>query len=303
MASAPPLAAPNTHQNTLPASNPFAPASAVFKRNLVRAVDGVPQTRGLGVVLVDFGRLNHLRHPSPGDATVVFERRVRPVKTPPLLAKPAAAPRRAQPRTAQTSPATEWLNLGFNCGGAVLAFVGIAGMGALAPVTGGLSLPGAALMYAGAAASTGQCVVSVIRTANAHRGRADINTRWDASPIYVNTMRVADGVSLIGAGGALKELRATNAVLHEAGFSLKRGLRSEAISRPMRKRLTTMMELKGGNRVAGAEINRMVRQRLLDGVGGAVGLFASGYSGLLKEGGTGFWDIVVWITEETGKSS
>ncbi len=303
MASAPPLASPNARRNTLPAANPFAPASVVFKRDLIRAVDGVPQTRGLGVVLVDFGRLTHLRRPSPGDATVVFERCVRPVRTPPLLAKSATAPRRAQPRTPQTSPATEWMNLGFNCGGAVLAWVGIAGMGALAPVTGGLSLPGAALLYAGAAASTGQCVVSVVRTANAHRGRADINAGWDASPLYVNTMRAADGISLIGAGGALKELRATNAVLHEAGFSLKRGVRSEAISRPMRKRLTTMMGLEGGKRVPGAEINRVVRQRLLDGVGGAVGLFASGYSGLLNEGGNGFWDVVVWITEETGQRS
>lgn len=303
MASAPPVALTNARQGVQPTMGPFAPASTLFKRDLVRAVDGVPQTHGLGVVLIDFGRLSHLRRPSPGDASVVFERRVRPVRTPPLLAKSVVTPRRAQPRNARTSPATEWINLGFNCGGAVLALVGIAGLGALAPVTGGLSLPGAALLYAGAAASGGQCVVSVVRIANLHRGRADINDGWDAWPLYVNTMRVADGVSLIGAGGALKELRTTNAVLQEAGFSLKRGVRSEAISRPMRKRLTTMMELKGSNRVAGAEINRVVRQRLLDGVGGAVGLFASGFSGLLNDGGSGFWDIVVWITEETGKRS
>ncbi len=102
MASAHPLASPNARQNLLPAANPFAPSSVVFKRNLLRAVDGVQQTRGLGVVLVDLGRLTHLRRPTTGDATVVFERRVSPVRVPPLIAKAVTDPRRAQPRTSQT---------------------------------------------------------------------------------------------------------------------------------------------------------------------------------------------------------
>ena len=263
------------------------------------------------MVLVDFGQLHRLRQPQSGEATVVFERRVKPMRVPPLLARaPRAAPRpqaargpaRAdKPRTAQSSPATEWINLGFNCGGAVLAWIGVAGMGALVPVTGGVSVSGAALLYAGAAASTGQCVVSAVRTANVHRGRSDINAGWDKNPYYVNTMRGADAISLIGAAGALKELRMTNAVLHDAGFSLRRAAQSETISRPMRRKLTAAMNLQGGARVPGAQINRVVRQRLLDGAAGAVGLFASGFSGLVGEAGGGFWDLVVWITEETGK--
>lgn len=50
-------------------------------------------------------------------------------------------------------------------------------------------------------------------------------------------------------------------------------------------------------------INKVVRQRLMDGVAGVIGLFASSYSGALGELGSGFWDVVVWITEETGQRS
>lgn len=275
----------------------------------MRVVDNVPETRGLGVVLIDFGRVYHLRRPDPGEATVVFERRLRPIEVPLMLRRPEPRPvaRRpsprpaAKPRGSQSSPASEWMNLGFNCGGAVLAWVGVAGLSALAPVTGGLSGFGAAILYAGAAASTGQCVVSVVRTVNIHSGRGDINDRWSNNSTYATTMLAADGISLIGAGGALKQLRATNAALKSAGFSIGRAARNDNLSRPMRKQLTTMLDLRGARRVPGVEINRVVRQRLLDGTAGVIGLIASGYSGILNASGSGFWDIVVWIAEETGK--
>ena len=100
---------------------------------------------------------------------------------------PARKPQATAPapaRTAGSSPATEWMNLGLNCGGAVLAWIGVAGLSSLAPVTGGVSGAGAILMYGGAIASTSQCVVSVARTANVHRGRTDINQRMDDSKVY-----------------------------------------------------------------------------------------------------------------------
>ncbi|RMB53947.1 hypothetical protein C8J44_1559 [Sphingomonas sp. PP-CE-3A-406] len=281
---------------------------AVLSRHLLQVVDRVPETRGLGVVLIDFGRMQRLRAPSPGTATVVFERRMKPVVVPPMLAKPGtAAPRQAQApqrqRTTETSPATEWINLGLNCGGAALAWIGVAGLTSLAPATGGLSGWGAAILYGGAAASTGQCVVSVARVANVQRGRTDVNQNWDANRWYVRTMLAADVVGLVGAGGALKELKATNAVLREGGFSFIRSTRGETISRPMRRALTTALELQGGRRVPGVVINHVVRQRLMDGVGGVIGLFASSYSGALGETGSGFWDVVVWITEEMEQRS
>lgn len=290
-----------------------APPSAAsgepnIRRALIGVVDRVPATRGIGVTFIDFGRLHRLRKADAGEATVVFERRPRPIKVPPLLARaptarhlPTLARSPGKVRTAQTSPATEWINLGLNCGGAALAWIGVVGMGALAPVTGGVSGFGAVILYGGAAAATGQCVVSVARTVNLQRGRTDINQRWDNSKAYVRTMQAADGVSLIGAGGALRQVLKTNAVLRGAGYSVPRAGRGEAISRPMRRRLTTMLELQGAARVSGVEINRVVRQHLLDGAAGVLGLFASSYSGLVGDAWGGGWDLVVWITEETGQ--
>jgi hypothetical protein len=302
MASAPPTAGAVSLRQAAPSNR------AALSRQLLQVIDRVPETRGMGAVLIDFGRMQRLRKPPPGSATVVFERRMKPVVVPPMLARTGAAgPRQAQApqrqRTTNTSPATEWINLGLNCGGAALAWIGVAGLASLAPATGGLSGWGAAMLYGGAAASTGQCVVSVARVANVQRGRADVNESWDANRWYVRTMLAADVVGLVGAGGALKELKATNAVLRQGGFSLTRSTRGEAISRPMRRALTTALELQGGSRVPGVVINRVVRQRLMDGVGGVIGLFASSYSGALGEAGSGFWDVVVWITEETEQRS
>lgn len=62
---------------------PFLPDAAAyaagdFRRALVRVVDAVPETRGLGVVLIEWDRLHRLRMPDPGEATVIFELRERP---------------------------------------------------------------------------------------------------------------------------------------------------------------------------------------------------------------------------------
>ncbi len=130
------------------------------------------------------------------------------------------------------------------------------------PVTGGLSGFGAALLYGGAAASTGQCVVSVARVVNVQRGREDVNRSWDANRWYVRTMLAADVVGLVGAGGALKEVKATNAVLREAGYSFSRARQGATISRPMRRALTTALDLQGSSRVSGVVINRVVRQKI-----------------------------------------
>jgi len=279
-------------------------------RALVGVVDSVPETRGIGAVLIEGGRLHRLRAPDAGEATVVFELRDRPRGIPFLQAPPAAASRRAPAppaaarsaaqvqRNAASSPATEWVNLGLNCGGAVLAWIGVAGMSSLAPVTGGVSGAGAVLMYGGAIGATGQCMVSVARTTNVARGRTDINQRWDARPTYYWTMLAADGVGLLGAGGALLELKSANAALRGAGWSLGQARRGETISRPMRRQLTTALELQGATRVAGSVINRVVRQKLLDGAAGALGMFASGYGGVLNEAWGQSRDLVVWITEE-----
>lgn len=171
----------------------------------------------------------------------------------------------------------------------MLAWVGVVGTAALVPVTGGGSGFATAFLWGGAIAATGQCVASSYRTANVYRGRQNINDALDHNSTYVWTMRVADGVGILGAGGALKEVKATNAALHTASFEWRTA--SGPLSRPLRRRLTTALELQGAKRVPAHLINRFVRQKLLDAVGGVIGLIGSSTSGFIRK-------VAVWITEE-----
>ena len=159
--------------------------------------------------------------------------------------------------------------------------------GARAPVTGGVSGFGAALLYGGAVAATGQCAVSAFRTSNIYTGHQNWNTSMDNNAAYIWTMRGADVVGLIGAGGALKELKVAHTALSAKGFGLAQAMQP-VLSRPVRRRLPSALGLAGGRRAAAPTINRFVRQRLLDGVGGVVGLVGSASGGVTK-------DLVVWI--------
>ena len=104
-------------------------------------------------------------------------------------------------------------------------------------------------------------------------------------------MRSADVIGLVGAGGALKELKTTHAVLMEANVDWKVASAGR-LSRPMRRQLTTLLELQSGKRVSGAVIGQLLKKRLLDGAAGALGMVSSAASGMVHE-------IVVWITDET----
>ena len=253
---------------------------------LIRLVDGLPETQGLGIVSIERSLVTRVRSEGGSGATVVFE-----LRSPAGVKTGDPAPSH---RGASTSPAMEWVSLGFNCGGAVLAWVGVAGASSLAPVTGGLSFGAAALLYGGAAATTGQCMVSGYRTVNLVRGRTDLNDQLDGSRLYNFTMSAADGVGILGGLGAIKELRAVNAALEDGGVGWKLAT-SGTLSRPLRRRLTTALELQGGRRASAVVIDRLVRQRLLDAVAGAIGMVGSGVNGMLK-------DVVVWITSEAGSS-
>jgi hypothetical protein len=246
---------------------------------LLSAIDSVTETRGLGVVLIKDGHVNRLRAQGASGASVVVEVR-------PRSSGASSTPE----RKAHSSAATEWIGLGLNCGGSVLAWIGVVGTGALAPVTGGASAVGTAFLWGGALASTGQCAASVYRTYNVQNGRAAVNDELDQNQGYIWTMRAADAVSLVGAGGALKEVKAANAALEETGVGWKMGATSN-LSRPLRRRLTIALELQGSKRVPSAVINAFVRQKLLDAIGGVVGLVSSSTSGLVNE-------VVVWITSD-----
>jgi hypothetical protein len=263
-------------------SKPIGPIGSA----LVRLTDGVAETQGADVVLIDAGKAHRLRK-TGNPLTVVYEFRPKIALARRSEAGAAKAP--PSPRTAAKSPAEEWMSLGFNCGGAALAWIGVVGMGALAPVTGGVGGIGAAVMYGGAIAASAQCAVSTYRTANVYTGRTAINQGLDNSDTYVWAMRGADVVGLIGAGGALKELKVAHSALKAEGFSMMQAARAD-LSRPVRRRLTEGLALQGGRRASGPIINRFVRQKLLDGAAGVIGLTASATDGATK-------DLVIWVVD------
>jgi hypothetical protein len=117
-------------------------------------------------------------------------------------------------------------------------------------------------------------------------GRESVNAALDQDETYVWTMRGLDVVGLVGAGGAIKEVKATSAALDEAGIGWSEAL--GPLNRNQRLRLTEGLELQGARRVAAVSINAVVKQRLLDGIGAAMGFTGSATSGVVA-------DIVVWV--------
>jgi hypothetical protein len=258
----------------LPAPPPKKPPAhgVNIGRSLISVTDSVAETKGAGVVFIDSSKVSRLRNPGPSGITVVYEVRPR---------GKGGAP--AAKRTQGTSPTAEWVNFGFNCGGAVLTWVGVAGLAGLTPVTGGVSGVGAAMLTAGALASTGQCAVSAYRIYNMQTGHQDVNDALDKNETYVWTMRGADAIGLIGAGGALKELKIAHGALSAKGFSTAAVASAKGLSRPARKQITAALGLQGGKRAAAPLITKFVRQRLLEGVGGVIGGVSSAVGGNIKE--------------------
>ena len=112
----------------------------------------------------------------------------------------------------------------------------------------------------------------------------------DSDQRYVWTMRGLDVVGLVGAGGALKEMKVANAALGEAGVGW-RAAAGSGLSRPMRRVLTESLELKGAKRVSSALINAVVKQRLMDALAGVIGMAGSAINGAIN-------DVVVWTVSE-----
>ena len=248
---------------------------------LGQVVDGVPQTMGMGVVVVSDGGQQILRRPmGTAGAYVVFQFHA------------GLIPRPANSRTGMVHNSQFWSELwgaGISCGGAVVSGVGVVGAGALAPETGGMSLPAAVLLWGGATASAAQCGVSLYRVANVARGQDGINQTMDDSPSYKATMYVLDGVGLIGAGGAVKEIAATNDALKTAGASWDMA-EAGKLTRPQRLAFTGAMEVDGVKRLSNVAISRVAKQRLLDLTGAAFGMVSSA----TVDGGVAH-DVAIWV--------
>ncbi|WBO57767.1 hypothetical protein GT370_10555 [Acidocella sp. MX-AZ03] len=220
--------------------------------------------------------------PSRGD-TVIFE--VRP--------SPALKTVAAKPRTASTSPAQEWLSFGFNCGGAALAWVGVVGTAATAPVTGGQSLWGTSFLWGGAVASTASCSVSVFRVGAMLSGHENVNTRLDNSGAYVWTMRGLDVVALLGAKGAITDIMEADATMKETGVTWQNVFGAQ-MSRPQRLRVTQQLALQGAKRVSTTKISSVIKLRLLSAVSAGIGMAGSALTGSTH-------DLIIWISSPPDK--
>jgi hypothetical protein len=191
------------------------------------------------------------------------------------------------PRSATTSPAMEWLGLGLNCGGAVLAWVGVVTTGALTPITGGLSAFASLALWTGAVSSTMQCAVSTYRVGNLLRDRDDINASLDNNSNYTMVMSGLDGIGLVTAAGAFVEAVRVNSKLTKVGSGLSKGT-SQNFSRRQRLHITTELGLKGVRRAPAEVINKIIKKQIMDTIGAAVGIAGSASSGIIK-------DVVIWV--------
>jgi len=295
---------------------------------LLATVDGVPETRGSGVVLRRGQTMRRLRRQPPGGVTVVFEiherefrqayldalrQRRGPFKDNPTFSTasqqrpagwsltgqgvahvpPAALTRRPGASVAKrdggTSVANEWKGLGFNCGGAVLAWVGVAGAGAAAPVTGGLTFGPAVLLYAGAIASSAQCVVSIARVRNAQTGRQKTNEWLDQQGWYKWSMRGADGIGLVGAGVALRELKLADGALRASGTGWGSAVQRTTTA-AQRRTAAGALGLEVGT-TGSRVLSQLARGKLLDGAAAALGIYSSADGGIIRE-------VIVWVAKE-----
>ena len=159
---------------------------------ILNAIDSISATRSRSCYLSMNGQMRKLRAPRNAGTTVMIE-----------LRPPAGANSNVLPRGPKTSPLNEWLNMGLDCGGAAITWVGVGGAAAAAPESGGLTGVGAAFLYGGALASSAQCGVSLVRVANVSFGGQGLNAAMDQSRMYRTVMYSLDAVSLASVGSDL----------------------------------------------------------------------------------------------------
>ncbi|MGI9281052.1 MAG: hypothetical protein ACR2PX_15715 [Endozoicomonas sp.] len=148
-----------------------------------------------------------------------------------------------------------------NCSAAVIASLVTFGSAATSPFTGGSSLALTSIGYAATAATAGSCVNSVLRTVNEYKN-PNKNSVWDNSPAYQTTMKVLDGVSLVGVGASAIATIRVMGILGKAGISL-RSARKSVLNRQERLRLTREIHKANRPNATHKEIKALLRSSTL----------------------------------------
>lgn len=179
-----------------------------LRQKVLQMVSGVDELRHLGVVLSVDGQSELISLPQ-GQSTsrqyIVVD-----LKT-------------NQPKINMREVAGEGIMAAINCSAAVVAGVVTLSSAAAAPVSGGASLAFTAVGYAATAATGASCVNSVLRSYNAISGNG-LNPVWDDVPAYQTTLKVLDGVSLLGVGASAIAAARAMKIIKNAGISIPAAL-------------------------------------------------------------------------------
>jgi len=143
---------------------------------------------------------------------------------------------------AEVASEYDWGNIGqeaglaaINCSAAVIAALVTFGSAAATPVTGGTSLALTSIGYAATVATGGSCIVSLARTYNAAYN-PNTNEMMDKMPAYQTTVKILDGVSLLGVGASAITMTKVIHVMRRAGVTIG-AAKAGTASRPARARL------------------------------------------------------------------
>jgi hypothetical protein len=250
---------------------------------VLHALAGVSDAQGLGVVMIRNGIVCPVRQPTPpGARWLVVE--FRPA---------AAAP--PPPPDLHEHTSSEWIDLGMNCTGLLLAGAGTVGTAALAPETGGLSFGASVYMASQTAVAAGQCSVSIYRVWNIYHDNEAANEAMDRSRLYHVVMYTADAYALLDvAKTGIESMRyARDIAESEVSFSR---LLSEQLNRNERLRLTEALDLQGARRVAAARLTMDARTRIAQAIGAALALSGSARSGVIQSAGQ---QLYVWAIDSS----
>lgn len=268
--------------------------------DVLTVLDSDPQTRGIGVVVYSEKKSEWIRKPAPHppnagkylllelrDSAWNFNRLSYINGIMPQLEAnskfinhksyvsniPSPKPKfnTDNPRDNSSDPLKEWAGAGINCSAAGLAWLGVVAFSAAAPVTGGASMIPTLAIWGGAMAATAQCVNSSYRVANIMSGRKEKNNNLDKNISYIRIIYIIDGVSLLGAAGAVRYFYRTFPSVVEAGADSFR--LSQILSKHQQRHLAFNLGLRmaAKEEVSRAAINAVLQKRLLDTLGGGGG--------------------------------
>ncbi len=212
-------------------SQHFARQRVESRINLPRlfaAIDADPGIVGAGVVYID------------SDFNVITLREFRPICSRTVKrvilretlrhTTPQQFVEHSMRNTRESRLFAEAFNAGVSCAGAVFGWVVMFGAAGASPITGGVTLPVAAVGYSAAMASSMQCGVGAFRTYNEIRNPA-LNDELDSDPWYNAASMLLDGISLLGVGasaaGVAKYVSVARGSNGKTLWQLRKGLNNQ----------------------------------------------------------------------------